>query len=596
MNHDPRTEYTARLKRHSEALAANGLQADRIANGRLAVFLGGASIAAGAYWGPISYSWLAVPVVAFVVLMFVHERVLRARSRAERLVALYERGIARLDDAWHGTGSDGLAYMPQKHVYASDLDILGEGSVFQWMNTARSGIGEATLAEWLCAPADLETVAARQEAARELTPHLDLREALALLGDDVRAAVHPEILRKWGQGEQTLRIGRWRFLAFTLMALSLAMLGVWITSGFFGPFVLVFIVDMLFLGAFSKRIAHIERMAGEPRRELTVLTGILDRLESETFTCNHLRDLQKNLTADGTSAAQRLRQLDRAIYLLEAPRNAIFLPVAIPLMWPLFAAAAVEQWRLKYGKHLEEWCASVGAFEALCSLANNTYENPEAIFPELVEDDTCFTATQIAHPLLAKSEAVHNDVSLTSAQPLLMISGSNMSGKSTMLRAVGVNTVIALAGAPVRAKSLRLSRLQPGANMRVHDSVQEGTSRFYAEILRLKQLQDLAAQDVPLLFLLDELLHGTNSHDRAIGAAGIIHHFMGTGAIGMVTSHDLALTEIASTLAPRATNKHFRDDMEGAKLSFDYTLRDGVVDQSNALALMRATGLHVDDA
>ena len=218
-----------------------------------------------------------------------------------------------------------------------------------------------------------------------------------------------------------------------------------------------------------------------------------------------------------------------------------------------------------------------------------------SVFPDASAKEACFEAKQLAHPLLPKSEAVRNDIAITFEKPLIMISGSNMSGKSTLLRAIGVNTVMALAGAPVRAESLKISRLQAGANMRVHDSVQDGTSRFYAEILRLKQLQDLAAKDVPLLFLLDELLHGTNSHDRAIGAEGVIRHFLAQGAIGLVTSHDLALTDIAKSLAPRAENKHLRDEMRDGKLAFDYKLREGVVTQSNALDLMRATGLHVDE-
>jgi len=240
------------------------------------------------------------------------------------------------------------------------------------------------------------------------------------------------------------------------------------------------------------------------------------------------------------------------------------------------------------------WLSAVGEFEALCALAAHAYENPDDAYPEVAEDGPCFEGESLGHPLLPRARCVRNDVHLSGETRLLLISGSNMSGKSTLLRTVGINTVLALAGAPVCATRLRVSPLVVGATLRIQDSLQAGRSRFYAEITRLRQLLDLAkAAPPPLLFLLDEILHGTNSHDRRLGAEAVVRSLLDRGAIGLVTTHDLALTHLAEVLARMAVNMHFADQIEGDQITFDYLMRPGVVQHSNALALMRAVGLEV---
>jgi DNA mismatch repair ATPase MutS len=239
----------------------------------------------------------------------------------------------------------------------------------------------------------------------------------------------------------------------------------------------------------------------------------------------------------------------------------------------------------------------VGEFEALGSLAAYRYEHPDDPFPEVLDaGTTAFDGIALGHPLIAAAQMVRNDVGLSGARRLLVVSGSNMSGKSTLLRTVGINTVLAMAGAPVRATSLRLTPLAIGATLRIQDSLQEGRSRFYAEITRVRALADLTRGPVPLLFLLDELFQGTNSHDRVIGAAGVLRSLLDRGAIGLVTTHDLALTAVATDLAPRAENVHFEDRFEAGDLHFDYRMKPGPVTRSNAIALMRAVGLDVESS
>jgi DNA mismatch repair ATPase MutS len=226
-------------------------------------------------------------------------------------------------------------------------------------------------------------------------------------------------------------------------------------------------------------------------------------------------------------------------------------------------------------------------------VAGYAYEHPSDPFPEIVEQGPLFDASGLGHPLLPSSACVRNDLRLDGGRLLLLISGSNMSGKSTLLRAVGVNVVLALAGAPVRAEALRVSPVSLGASIRINDSLEAGRSRFYAEITRLRQLMEIARDRPPLLFLLDEILHGTNSGDRRTGAEAVVKGLLDRGGLGLVTTHDLALAGIAEALAPRARNVHFEDHLEGGRMAFDYRLKDGVVRKSNALALMRAVGLDV---
>jgi DNA mismatch repair ATPase MutS len=264
------------------------------------------------------------------------------------------------------------------------------------------------------------------------------------------------------------------------------------------------------------------------------------------------------------------------------------------MLWPLQFAIAIEGWRERSGAAVPRWMAAVGEFEALGSLAGHSYERPEDIFPELADGAVCFEGEGLGHPLLPASRSVRTDLRLSDERErVLIVSGSNMSGKSTLLRTVGTNTALALAGAPVRARSLRLAPLQIGASIRVQDSLQAGASRFYAEITRLRQIVELTEGALPVLFLLDEILHGTNSHDRRIGAEGVVRGLLERRAVGLITTHDLALARIAEDLAPRAANVHFEDHLEDGKMTFDYLLRPGTVQRSNALELMRSVGLKV---
>ena len=274
-------------------------------------------------------------------------------------------------------------------------------------------------------------------------------------------------------------------------------------------------------------------------------------------------------------------------------RNEFFAAFSLILLWRTQFAFATENWKRRCGPSIGPWIHAAGEVEALCALAGFAYEHPSHPFPEIVETGAVFDGDDLRHPLVSFARCVPNSVRLEDELRLLVVSGSNMSGKSTLLRTVGINAVLAMAGAPVRARRLRLSCVAIGATLRIQDSLQAGTSRFYAEIQRIHHIMELTRGALPILFLLDEVLHGTNSHDRAIGAEAIVRGLIDRGAIGLATTHDLALAQIADGLAPRAANVHFEDELVDGKISFDYRMRPGVVRKSNALALMRAVGLKV---
>jgi DNA mismatch repair ATPase MutS len=320
---------------------------------------------------------------------------------------------------------------------------------------------------------------------------------------------------------------------------------------------------------------------------------VLIRLERERFRCAPLANLRTALDAAGEPPSRRIAKLKRLMEYLDS-RDNVFVRVAeIFILWTPHVAFAVEAWRRRSGPAVRRWLTATGEMEALCSLASHAFEHPADPFPQFTAQAPWLEAEAIGHPLLDENRVVRNDVRMGGDLRLLVVSGSNMSGKSTLLRTLGVNVVLAQAGAPVRARRLFLSPLAVGASIRVADSLQGGVSRFYAEILRIRQIVDLTTGPLPVLFLVDEFLHGTNSHDRRLGAEALVRSLVKRGAMGLITTHDLALADIVEVLGAQAANVHFEDRIEGGEIHFDYIMRPGVVRKSNAIELMRSVGLEI---
>ena len=591
---DPAAEYRRRRDARQAAVAAAERRSSMLSYARVVAFL----LAVAAVWAAATHrapgAVIPAPLVLFVALIVIHDRAERARRRALRAVDFWERGLARIDEKWVGAGEGGARFYDDAHPYARDLDLFGKGSLFELLCTARTRSGEETLARMLLQPADAAEARARQEAVKELRERLDLRESLALAGQDVRAEVDPAGLAKWGAAAPLLVPSVVWLLVGVVSLGGVVTLAGWF-AGRWGALpagemlTLVAIIMRLYRG----RVGAVHAGVDRPGRDLAVLALVTRLFEREKFGSARLAALSERLRHSDVPASQQIAQLARLVDWANAQRNQFFAPFGWYVMWPVHFAYAIERWRARSGADIARWIDAIGELEALCALAGYAYERPDEPFPEIADGDPRVDATALGHPLIPRAKCVRNDIAIGGALRLYVVSGSNMSGKSTMLRTLGINVVLALAGAPVRATKMLVTPLQVGATLRIQDSLAEGASRFYAEITRLKQLVDLSRDEPPLLFLLDEILAGTNSHDRRIGAEAVVRGLIDHGAIGLVTTHDLALAEVAAALGPRARNVHFEDRMVDDKLEFDYRMRDSVVQHSNAIALMRAVGLEV---
>lgn len=538
----------------------------------------------------VSPSWVLVPAVAFVVLIVLHERLKRRRTLVQRAEKFYRRGIARIEGDWAGKGATGERFRSTDHLYADDLDLFGRGSLFELLSIAQTRGGEERLAAWLKAPAEGAEVRARQQSIAELRDRVDLRETIAVATDELREATdEPASLLEWAEAPPAVFSPLERAAASLLAAAAVGALVFWISTGSIAILALVGIAELSFALRLRSRIRATTGDIGAHQNELRALLAVAEIFAAEEFSDARLRQLTGGVLAP---AASSLRRLLRLLDFLDAMRNQLFMLVGALLLWTEHVSFALAGWKRAHGREMRAWRSAIGELEALLSLANHAYEHPDDVLPAIIDGPPAIVADGIAHPLIPETRAVRNDVVLGSGEQLWIVSGSNMSGKSTLLRTVGVNCVLAFAGGVVRARSLTLTPLQIGASIRINDSLQEGNSRFYAEVLRIRNIVERAAEG-PLLFLLDEIFNGTNSHDRRIGAEAIIRTLLSRAAVGMVTTHDLALAQLAESLAPRARNVHFEDHIEHGRMVFDYTIKEGVVTKSNALELMRAVGLDV---
>jgi hypothetical protein len=594
---DPRADYERRLAAWRERIAGLDRINFIISNTRLAIALIGAVLLWLAFVrASISPLWPLAAWLSFGAVAVIHAKRLQGFERAKAAERVYLRGLDRLNGRWAESGRgdirDGAAFLGG-HAYAGDLDLFGAASLFALLNTTRTEIGELTLADWLRVPAPLAEVRARQAAVDELRAMLDFKEDIAVLASESPVG-RTGLLAAWAGSppvrfSPALRIG---LAACALVTIALALVVYrdiiapeWLFGWLFAQ------IGIVSIG--RRQFHNVLHAIDTPERDLGLLAGVLARIESERFTSPHLAALEQALLTEGVPPSKRIAQLRTLVSWLDSTHNMMFAPIAFVLLLRQQLAIAIDRWHQAYGPAVAEWLRAVGEFEALAALATFAYERPEDPFPELADQGPAYEADGLGHPLIAAAVGVRNDVRLGGGGPrVILVSGSNMSGKSTLLRSVGVSVVLALAGAPVTARRLRVSALVLGATLHIEDSLQAGHSRFFAEILRIRTIADAARGPVPLLFLLDEILHGTNSHDRRIGAEGIVRALVGLGAIGLVTTHDLALTELPATLSS-AVNMHFEDRLEDGKMIFDYRMRPGVVEHSNALALMRAIGLDV---
>jgi MutS domain V len=593
---DPHEEYGTRLEIHVATVARKERQHIRLGNAKLAVIAAAIVLLWLIFAKHASAYWLILPAGIYAALAILHEQTIRARDHAETAATFYRAGFARIEDRWSGRGASGERFRDPKHVYADDLDLFGRGCLFELLSTARLPMGENRLADWLRAPSPVQVVIDRQGLVAELRPKLVLREDLAITGKDVAARLHPESLTKWAESESTLGSSALRVIAAAMAIAATASLLYYLATTNYWPILALVIIEAIVFGRLRKRAVAIVSEVNCNAEGLEFFSKILERVEQESFASPRLQRLVAELKQGPKPASRATRRFARIVYWIDAHDSLIAKILDIFVLYTIQTAFAAEAWRTQHGRRMRIWIDVVAEIEALLSLATYSFEHPADPFPKFSDatnPSPLFAGEDLGHPLIPAAQCVTNGVRLDAGTRVLLVSGSNMSGKSTLLRTVGINAVLAMAGAPIRGKSLRLAPLSLGTRLRSADSLQEGRSTFYTEVLRVRQVLDLTRGETPVLFLFDELLDGTNSHDRQIGAERLVRAFLECGAIGIVTTHDLALTEMAESVGRKVRNVHFEDRVENGQMRFDYKLRDGVVTKSNALELMRLAGLDV---
>ncbi|MDP2391199.1 MAG: DNA mismatch repair protein MutS, partial [Acidobacteriota bacterium] len=575
----PLDAYRERVAARQLAAAARERTHVRLGNAKVAIVVGTMIYWAVTVQGSPSSLLLSAAAVAFVALLIWHEVVMRALARAQAAVQFYTDGLARLEDRWIGKGQASARFRDADHPYSDDLDVFGEGSLFELISSARTTVGEQHLAAWLSAPAAPAVIRQRQARVMALRPQIDLRERIAT----VNAAsggrrLLPERLIEWAETPATLP----RAVKLVALALSLAFAAgvvIVVYGGPAWPLVPVTLANLGMLWWLMKpATAVVEGLSSAAMSAgLDLLARVVAEIEGATFEDPELVALVARLKgASSSEAASRgLARLARVSDWVDSRHNAFARLLEIPALFTIRIGFSAEAWKARDGARLRDWVDVVGEVEALLSLAGYSYERPDDVFPEIVEPSegqAVYEAAGLAHPLIPRAVAVRNSVSLASSPKsqapspqVLIVSGSNMAGKSTLMRTIGLNAVLALAGAPVRATSLRLSPLVLGTCLRHTDSLREGRSGFFTEVLRIRQICNLLDGPGRVLFLFDELLSGTNSKDRRTAAEALVRMLVGRGAIGVVTTHDLALTEIAAILPGEVKNVHLQDHVENGQ-------------------------------
>jgi hypothetical protein len=577
-------------------------RARAIATARLVIAGGVLALIAGIAWGRFGTAgWVALGAagVAFLVLVVLHARVLDAKERALAAKRFHERGLARLAHAWDRLPATSERFRASEHPFANDLDVFGRASLMQLVDATETRLGETRLAALLSREgpeAWPDEMLARQRAARDLAARTTFREALATAGGLLaEEKPDPAPLLAWAEADERpppALVG----LAWLVPAVLVAGAAVGPAIHVPSSWLTLLVVAALAVGnAAGSRLAPMLAAVSARESSATRWREMIVAIERESFEAPLLLSLRERLSSGGRRASDEIAALARIVGFIDARNNELFRFVIGPLlMWDVHCAVALSRWRARAGARVRGWLDTVGELEALASVGGFAFEHPDFAWPEPAAEPL-LDARALAHPLIADERRVGNDVRLPGAGHALVVTGSNMSGKSTLLRAVGVNAVLAYAGAPACARALRIGPARVATSMRIDDSLEQGVSHFYAELRRLKRVLDESRQPgpAPVLFLLDEILHGTNSRERVLGACAVVRDLLARGALGAVSTHDLGITALERELGGAVENVHFEEQVAGDSMTFDYLLRPGIVHSSNALRLMRAVGIDV---
>jgi ABC-type multidrug transport system fused ATPase/permease subunit len=603
-NFSPAEVYRERCERFQRLCNVETQRWNLIGNVRLFTFL---IAAAGLIWGiwqGITPIWIVgvLLLVTFFVLVAYHNKVGRLKRRYEELYRISDEAGKRLARRWDG--------LPLRHTfraeagdpYAADLNIFGHASLFQLVETVGTHIGEATLGRWLREFAPPPVVHERQGAVVELAPLIDLRDELTLRGRLMGAEKpDPAPFLAWAESAPWLVHRQWLVWGTRV---SIALLWTFILLQAFGvvPYPIWFafaLANFTFSLTMGRKIYQILSQATAGEAGFSHYAASFELLSNAQFESPALQHLQATLAPSGVPAHGHMRRLHRLTTFVTPPSSQLYFPIQALTLWDVHLLAVFERWQGSVGKEAWAWLNALGEAEALSALAVLAHDNPRWAFPDVDSSALSLQAQELGHPLLSGDERVCNDVEVGPPDTFLLVTGSNMSGKSTLLRAIGVNIVLAGAGGPVCASEMRLPPVSLWTSMRIEDSLERGVSYFMAELQRLKRVVEAARAcrergDKRLFYLLDEILQGTNTDERQIAARRVIMYLVEQGALGAVSTHDLGLADVedvARAARPVHFTETFRDGPAGTEMTFEYKLRLGIATSTNALRLMEMVGL-----
>ncbi len=493
--------------------------------------------------------------------------------------------------------ADGQQHMPKEHLYANDLDIFGHASIFQFVNRTSSEMGSSTLAEWLLTPAIHETILKRQEAVKELSDKIAWRQELQAFGK-AEKILHStaDRLRKWFEEDYSfIKTKFWLIVRYLIPVIIFIMLTLNITD-IINNYIRNYFLFAAALFAFfiSKKVTPMHQQVSKMTDELEVLNKSIRLIEETDFKSAFLKDLQKQFIQHQYKASAQINQLKKILERLDLRFNfVVFIPLDILLQWDLQQVIALEKWKQRNHDYAIQWFALLGEFEAISSLSTLSFNHPEWSFPVLKDEHFFMEGKEIGHPLIKADNCITNPVKIEHTGELMLVTGSNMAGKSTYLRSIGVNTVLAMAGAPVYATYFCLSPVQIVSSMRIADNLEESTSTFYAELKKLKTIIDKVNNNEKVFILLDEILRGTNSLDRHTGSAALIKQLIKHNAACIIATHDVELAKMKETYLENILNYHFDVQVNNDELYFDYKLKEGICTSLNASILMKKIGIEL---
>jgi ABC-type multidrug transport system fused ATPase/permease subunit len=597
----PKEQYEKRRTYYAQRLEKLTQTINRLSNVRLALFIAGCALTIFLYLtqsSSLGLGMLLFIVVSFAALVFWHQALRTKHNYIEMLHDIYDQALKRIAGEWKSFPDTGEDFKDPAHPYSEDLDLFGPSSLFQWINTAKTYRGREKLKEWLTEPPiEGSSIQKKQEAIKELATNLAWRHRfLAEAGTTKRKLTSPTRIIEWAKTYDAiyLRPGI-VILARALPIITLTFLLLYFLTSrvsFWYPLA-GFLIQTIVLFAGKQRGKALEAVYAY-KDSIKIYEKMLERFEKRNFKSDYLQDLKKGLyNRDGKAAFEQIRKLSGLAELISNRGNAMFLVINIFTLWDIQCMIALEAWKEKSGRSLGRWVDTVAELEGLASLAIIHFDHPEWALPEIVSENSGIVAVNMGHPLLANS--TFNDLSIDKHSSILLITGSNMSGKSTLLRTLGINLVLAYAGAPVCTQRFSCSMLRIYTCMRVSDNLGENISSFYAELLRIKEIVSATKTERKIFFLLDEIFKGTNSQDRHAGAKVLIRQLSKAGAMGMVSTHDLELGDLERESERRIRNYHFREFYKNDEIHFDYKLRPGISTTRNAMYLIKMAGIDVDE-